>query len=302
MFRGLATVSRSHRQRLARKWRSTRLTVHRQMFMNQQDVVRGMCTGAKEDNYQNRIQDYESDQKKLYWLQDEPLKGKSQTALPTHNSSIDLANKFCGFFVSKVEAIRSQLNSSAQQDKPSGYPVHTSSIHSQTLHLCQERQWSGLTGNSRPSPASWTPPPPHPPTHTTPGEYGQSGTIHYHFKEWVSPLVSSPTDFKASLVRPLLTKPFLDRDVQSHYRPLSILAFLGRVLERTAEVQLTEHVMTHGLYERHQSAFHCFHSTETALVKVQNDLVRAIDDDCGVFLVLLDLSSVFDTLDHELLL
>ena len=60
-------------------------------------------------------------------------------------------------------------------------------------------------------------------------------------------------------------------------------------------------MMTHGLCERHQWAFRCFRSTETALVKAQNDLLRAIDDDCGVFLALLDLFSAFDTLDHEIL-
>ena len=36
--------------------------------------------------------------------------------------------------------------------------------------------------------------------------------------------------------------------------------------------------------------------------KVQNDLLRAIDDGSGVFLMLLDLSATFNTSDHDILL
>ena len=44
------------------------------------------------------------------------------------------------------------------------------------------------------------------------------------------------------------------------------------------------------------------YSTEIAMIRVQNDLLTAVDRDGGAILVLLDLSAAFDTLDHSLIL
>ena len=51
-----------------------------------------------------------------------------------------------------------------------------------------------------------------------------------------------------------------------------------------------------------QSAYRKFHSTETALLRIQNDLLLAIDQRKLSALVLIDLSAAFDTIDHQLLL
>ena len=55
------------------------------------------------------------------------------------------------------------------------------------------------------------------------------------------------------------------------------------------------------MVEKFQSAYKSNHSTETALFRVYNDMLFSIDQGGGGILVLLDLSSAFDTIDHAML-
>lgn len=50
-----------------------------------------------------------------------------------------------------------------------------------------------------------------------------------------------------------------------------------------------------------QSAYRPLHSTETALLKVQQDIVTEIASKKAVLVVLLDMSAAFDTVDHAIL-
>ena len=79
---------------------------------------------------------------------------------------------------------------------------------------------------------------------------------------------------------------------------MSNLPFISKLVERVVCVQLVEHSKTSNLYEIFQSAYRQLHSTETALLGVQNDLLQAVDNEGGAILVLLDLSAAFDTIDH----
>jgi hypothetical protein len=66
--------------------------------------------------------------------------------------------------------------------------------------------------------------------------------------------------------------------------------------------QIIQYIDLNGLYERYQSAYRAFHSTETALLKVHKDIAWAINARKSVILVTLDLSAAFDTVDHNTLL
>ena len=81
------------------------------------------------------------------------------------------------------------------------------------------------------------------------------------------------------------------------------LKMVSKVTEKAVVVQLTGYISTyHLIAEWFQSAFKPYHSNETALVRVQNDILCAIYSNHSVILLLSDLSAAFDTVDHSILL
>ena len=99
-----------------------------------------------------------------------------------------------------------------------------------------------------------------------------------------------------------MKKSDADFEQFQNFRPISNVKVVSKLLEKAVVIQLTDHVMGHHLDETFQSAYKNFHSTETALVRVQNDILCAIDNNESVILLLLNLSDAFDTVDHSILL
>ena len=111
-----------------------------------------------------------------------------------------------------------------------------------------------------------------------------------------------PSVFKHAIVSPLLKKHSLPKDELSSYRPISNLNFISKILEKVMYSRLCTHLESFPALSSFQSAYRKFHSTETALLRIQNDLNIAMNNQQVSALVLLDLSAAFDTLDHSILL
>jgi hypothetical protein len=94
----------------------------------------------------------------------------------------------------------------------------------------------------------------------------------------------------------------LDQENFKNYRPVSNLPFASKIVEKVVVTRLNEHLTQNNLHEINQSAYRKHHSVETALVRVFDDMLNAIDSKKCILLILLDLSSAFDTIDHGILL
>ena len=83
---------------------------------------------------------------------------------------------------------------------------------------------------------------------------------------------------------------------------MSNLLFISKVIEKAVASRILNHMRENNLLDPIQSAYRSGHRMETALLRVHNDIVSAINKGHGVFLILLDLSATFDTVDHEIFL
>uniref|UniRef100_A0A8C1N9P6 Reverse transcriptase domain-containing protein n=1 Tax=Cyprinus carpio TaxID=7962 RepID=A0A8C1N9P6_CYPCA len=111
-----------------------------------------------------------------------------------------------------------------------------------------------------------------------------------------------PTAFKQARVSPLLKKPSLNLAILEIYRPVSLLPFIAKTLERVVFNQLSMFLVQNNLLDSNQFGFKSGHSTETALLSVTEALRLARAASKSSVLILLDLSAAFDTVNHQILL
>ena len=111
-----------------------------------------------------------------------------------------------------------------------------------------------------------------------------------------------PPALKKAVLLPTLKKPILDYQEFANFRPISYLKMVSKVIEKVVSSRLIGYLHENNLQELFQSAYKRYHSCETALLRVLNDILRALDSHNCVVLLLLDLSSAFDTVDHEMLI
>ena len=100
--------------------------------------------------------------------------------------------------------------------------------------------------------------------------------------------------WKCALVLPLLKKLGLELSLKN-YRLVSNLQYISQLTEEVIFQRMHSHMTINSLYPELQSSHHQHHSTETALLKVMNDVLLNMNPQQVTLKVLLDLNVAFDT-------
>ena len=251
-------------------------------------------SAAKCSLFSDAIIEAKGDQKKLYSIIKSLTAVKSDMPLPHHTSLQQLAEDIRQFFIKNIEDIRTELNA------PANLPIPQSSSYTGN-HLTKFNQLTHadvnkLVMSSKTTSCDLDPIP--------------TSLLKDHITI-LTPIITKminlslqtgefPTEWKLAFVKPLLKKPGLATTLKN-YRPISNLSFISKITEWAVISQHKEHVEQNCLLPMMSSAYRQGHSTESALLKVQADILHNMEQQQVTLLVLIDLSAAFGTVDHPIL-
>ena len=287
------------RRRLERKWRHSHNDEDLKAFKLQRNKVNNIMKNAKTQFYKDKIDQCEGDLKSLFNLCNKLLNCKPKTQYPNEDNDTEVANNFSSFFISKIDKIRLAFKTSSSPIEASHKQNHDAVQPFQNFTPVSTDDISTILKNCEIKSCDLDPCP----TYLLKLCYRLPEFLDITTKIMNQSLLSGvfPDSFKRAMVIPLLKKPNLDF-MYENYRPISNLSFMSKLLERIVAKQLLEHITENDLDVKYQSAYKAFHSTETALLRVQNDILQSMDRNEVAILIMLDLSAAFDTVDINILL
>jgi len=290
--------ARKKRRQLERKYRKTKLEIHRQMFKDQSQAVVALINQSKTVFFQQKLESANS--KDTFKLVKGLLQPNMEAALPSSSSDQALADNFVTYFRDKVQTIRNGLD---EQNQTPHHDNEAMTTQAPALSCFMQQTADSLAKiiqGCAPKSCSLDPMP----TTLMKNEHVLDAVIPSLTALINKSLADGkvPQCWKQAQVTPLLKKSGLDINDYKNYRPVSNIPFISKVIEKVVAKQLTNHLRQHNLHDHLQSAYKQGCSTESALIKIKADMDMMIDQGDGILLVLLDLSAAFDTIDHRILL
>ena len=288
------------RRKAERRWRRSGLQEDFIAFKKQRNHVTYLMNDARKRFYTDFISDNSTDQRKLFRAAKKLLSKKEELCFPDYSDITVLVNDVADFFAHKIEIIHSDIAGMEVSfvadvvlvDREAGPDKQLSAFKPLSeSDVCKLIQTSTKkTCSLDPVPTS----------------------LVVSCLDLLLPIITCivnsslahgyfPNVWKEAIVTPLLKNPGKTSEF-SNLRPISNLQFISKLTERAVFEQLHNHMIDHSLYPLLQSAYRTAHSTETALLKVQNDILMNMNSQQVTLLVLLDLSAAFDTANHAILL
>jgi len=281
-------------RKFERVWRRRILEIDKEISLHHKNQLARLVIDSKLTYFRTKITECGSDKKALYRLLDRCLIMKKVTRQPRHTSPLVLANEFSRFFQEKIKNIRSAMDTSAHSVP---VPHIVISVHesfgpftpSEVIELV--KKCTSKSCPLDPIPIQIL----KPVVHVMASSLARLINLSFATGTFPDPL-------KLAIITPLLKKNNLDPKNLANFRPVLGFPFMSKLIEKAVLKRLSIHLESSHLLVPFQSAYRSNHSTETALLRVFNDLVMTVDSGRAAVLTLLDFSAAFDTVDHPTLL
>ena len=285
-------IAKRERRQAERNWRNTTLTIFKDLYRQARHKVSKHVHTAKCKFYTERIA-LASSSKELRQIVNTLSNRHPPKILPNIYSSADLPSIFIKHFTNKVEKLRANI---ACEHVTSILVTRTTAATSSFEKVSQLTVKECIL-NSAPKSCELDPIP----------SKLLIECLYYILPSLTDLFISSfafgifPQCLKSALVTPILKKRFHDHNDLNNYRPVSNPCLIAEIPEKLVLSQVSSYINSHNLCNTCQSAYRPGHRTETALVKVADDLFLYLNKGNISVLTLLYFSSAFDTIDHHIL-
>jgi hypothetical protein len=303
-FNSNLLVYRRAVRKAERLWRQSKLEVHRSIYVSTKSAYHNALNEAASTYLTTSLEKAAHNTKKMWSVLNSALGRISCTILPEHDDLKSLADEFNRIFLEKPAKIHYTISQSSSSPTAVVLRQPNEDITSSPSSRHQLANFNSISMRhikhllcTSPSKSSVLDPLP--------------AWLLRRCSDVFIPLLTTivnsaiqhgmPPHYKTSCVTPLIKKKKGDRNDFTNYRPVSNLPYVSKLVERAIAKQITDHLSTGNYFDPHQYAYRRHHSCESALLHVLNIVYSSIDDKKVVLLVLLDLSSAFDTIDHSVL-
>lgn len=289
-----AVKAKQERRRLERRWKSTGYEAVRIAYRRACKVANKLICESRSAFYTRRVKESSSDPRML-WRTVKNILHTGRSGC----SQVGLSGAFASYVKEKIEKVRTSVANCTSN--ASAVHSHGTKSTENLLRVLGETTIEEVSRIIKQLPNK-----------TSPLDYVHTSVLK-SCVDVFAPLITRlinlsfsegcfPAQFKQAQVTPLIKKAGLDESDPASYRPISNLNTIGKIIERICLARILPHVASTGNFSPLQSAYRKKHSTETALLKILDDLYRVVDGKRAAVLIGLDLSAAFDTIDHDILI
>lgn len=297
---------RALRRKLEREWKKSvnktgnRTCPKRAAYIEQRSKCAHLATLKRSQYYRNLIHKNNGDQSALFKIVSQVLdKNKSVTLPQFDNQPINLANRFNTFYIEKVETIRKKIPTIDSSDSDS-FDFNHSTFNGTPLAEFDPVTVDELRGLLKNKVIK-----------TAYNDVLPRVIMKKVFDKllpYICDLINlslrtgTMDGVKEATIVPILKKSGLDPEILKNYRPVSDIVLISKLIETVVLYRINTHAAANNLQCSAQHGYTKYHSPETLVLKVVNDVLIGFDSNTGTILLLLDLSAAFDTVDLEKLL
>ena len=277
-------IAKRQRRKAEKKWRRTKSHSDFVAYKAKKNQATFLINNARHRFYTDFISENSDDQGKLFRAAKSLLTPKSEITFPDYRDPTALVNDIGQFFVQKIERLRSELDSISPSEDSITVSCAMPNTNLVSFNELDEKSVRELISKSSKKSCSLDPMP---------------TSLVVECLDVLLPIITRmvnlslksgtfPESWKQADVHPRLKKTGSEVAF-TNLRPISNLTFASKLTERAVFNQTHEHSMVNKLYPKEQSSYRKLHSTETALLRVKNDILMNMNKQHVTLLVLLDL-------------